>query len=81
MSTNSQIYLIGLAVLFFLIVTFFFIRKISNNGKLKVKIEEPAESLNSEILADIKNQQSFDFNMFALIFSVYLVPYIIYMKD
>ena len=62
MSTNSQIYLIGLAVLFFLIVTFFFIRKISNNGKLKVKIEEPAESLNSEILADIKNQQSFDFD-------------------
>jgi len=62
MSTNSQIYLIGLAVLFFLIVTFFFIRKISNNGKLKVKIEEPPESLNSEVLADTKNQQSFNFD-------------------
>ena len=62
MSTNSQIYLIGLAVLFFLIVTFFFIRKISNNGKLKVNIEEPPESLNSEILADTKNQQSFNFD-------------------
>ena len=62
MSTNFQIYLIGLAVLFFLIVTFFFIRKISNNGKLKVNIEEPPESLNSEVLADTKNQQSFNFD-------------------
>ena len=62
MSTNSQIYLIGLAVLFFLIVTFFFIRKISNNGKLKVNIEEPPESLNSEVLANTKNQQSFNFD-------------------
>ena len=62
MSTNSQIYLIGLAVLFFLIVTFFFIRKISNNGKLKVKIEEAPESINSEVLADAKNQQSFNFD-------------------
>ena len=61
MTTNSQIYLIGLAVLFFLIVTFFFIRKISNNGKLRVKIEEAPES-NSGILADTKNQQSFNFN-------------------
>jgi FtsZ-interacting cell division protein ZipA len=62
MSTNSQIYLIGLAVLFFLIVTFFFIRKISNNGKLKVKIEKLPESPNSEVLADTKNQQSFNFD-------------------
>ena len=62
MSTNSQIYLIGLAALFFLIVTFFFIRKISNNGKLKVKIEKLPESPNSEVLADTKNQQSFNFD-------------------
>ena len=62
MTTNTQIYLIGLAILFFLIVTFFFIRKISNNGKLKVKIEEVSESLNSEVLADTKNQQSFNFD-------------------
>ena len=62
MSTNSQIYLIGLAVLFFLIVTFFFIRKISNNGKLKVKIEKLPESPNSEVLADTKNQQSLNFD-------------------
>ena len=62
MSTNSQIYLIGLAVLFFLIVTFFFIRKISNNGKLKVKIEKLPKSPNSEVLADTKNQQSLNFD-------------------
>ena len=62
MTTNTQIYLIGVAILFFLIVTFFFIRKISNNGKLKVKIEEAPESINSEVLADTKNQQSFNFD-------------------
>ena len=62
MTTNTQIYLIGVAILFFLIVTFFFIRKISNNGKLKVKIEEAQESINSEVLADTKNQQSFNFD-------------------
>ena len=33
------------------------------------------------ILSSFLNQQSFDFNMFALIFSIYLVPYIIHMKD
>jgi len=62
MTTNTQIYLIGVAILFFIIVTFFFIRKISNNGKLKVKIEEAPESINSEVLADTKNQQSFNFD-------------------
>ena len=62
MTSNTQIYLIGVAILFFLIVTFFFIRKISNNGKLKVKIEEAPESINSEVLADTRNQQSFNFD-------------------
>ena len=62
MNTNTQIYLIGVAILFFLIVTFFFIRKISNNGKLKVKIEDAPESINSEVLADTRNQQSFNFD-------------------
>ena len=33
------------------------------------------------ILSSFLNQKSFDFNMFTLIFSVYLIPYIIYMKD
>ena len=39
MGINSEIYLIGLAVLFFLIIVFLFIRKVSNAGNLKVKIE------------------------------------------
>ena len=39
MGINSEIYLIGLAVLFFLIIVFLFIRKVSNAGELKVKIE------------------------------------------
>ena len=39
MGTNFEIYLIGLAVLFFLIVVFLFIKKITSNGNLKVKIE------------------------------------------
>ena len=39
MEQNIDIYLIGLSVLIFLIITFLFIRKISNSGELKVKIE------------------------------------------
>ena len=39
MGINSEIYLIGLAILFFLIIAFLFIRKVSNTGNLKVKIE------------------------------------------
>ena len=39
MGINSEIYLIGLAILFFLIIVFLFIRKVSNEGNLKVKIE------------------------------------------
>lgn len=33
------------------------------------------------ILSSILNKQSFDFNIFTLIFSIYLIPYILYMKD
>ena len=39
MSTNSELYLIGLATLFFLVIVFLYVRKISSSGKLKVKIE------------------------------------------
>ena len=45
MGINSEIYLIGLAVLFFLIIVFLFIRKVSNAGELKVKIESIPDSL------------------------------------
>ena len=62
MGINSEIYLIGLAVLFFLIIVFLFIRKISNASELKVKIEsipDPLEAikkdnnLKEEISADL----------------------------
>ena len=48
MGTNSEIYLIGLAILFFLVIVFLFVRKITNSNNLKVKIEkipDPLESL------------------------------------
>ena len=47
MATNSEIYLIGLAVLFFLIIIFLFVRKITNSNNLKVKIEKIPDSLDS----------------------------------
>ena len=64
MSVNSEIYLIGLAILIFLIITFLFIRKVSNNGKLKVKIEKVQDSSDLNISDEPhKNQQSFDFDI------------------
>ena len=64
MSVNSEIYLIGLAILIFLIITFLFIRKVSNNGKLKVKIEKVQDPSDLNISDEPhKNQQSFDFDI------------------
>ena len=64
MSVNSEIYLIGLAILIFLIITFLFIRKISNDGNLKVKIEKVQDPSDLNISDEsIKNQQSFDFDI------------------
>ena len=51
MGTNSEIYLIGLAVLFFLIIIFLFVRKITNSNNLKVKIEkipDPQDSIEKD---------------------------------
>ena len=51
MGINSEIYLIGLAVLFFLIIVFLFIRKVSNASELKVKIEsipDPLEAIKKD---------------------------------
>ena len=63
MRTNSEIYLIGLTILIFLIIVFLYIRKISNSGKLKVKIEPVTESLDSMKLDSTSdNQESFEFN-------------------
>ena len=64
MSVNSEIYLIGLAILIFLIITFLFIRKVSNDGKLKVKIEKVQDPSDLNISDEPhKNQQSFDFDV------------------
>ena len=63
MGTNSEIYLIGLTILIFLIIVFLYIRKISNSGKLKVKIEPVTESIDSMKLDSTSdNQESFEFN-------------------
>ena len=61
MGINSEIYLIGFAVLFFLVIVFLFIRKIANNGKLKVKIEEVPESFKDSDFAADARQESFEF--------------------
>ena len=62
MTTNSEIYLIGLAVLIFLVIVFLYIRKISNSSKLKLKIEDMPDSFDSsEVNLNIDNQKSFEF--------------------
>ena len=64
MQSNLDIYLIGLSVLFFLVVAFLFIRKISNAGELKVKIEPVTDDfvIDDSESVQIKSQQSFNFD-------------------
>ena len=62
MSTNSELYLIGLATLFFLVIIFLYVRKISNVGKLKVKIET-VSNLEESSQSKRENQQTFDFEV------------------
>ena len=62
MQNNFEIYLIGFSVLIFLILTFFFIRKISNSSELKMKIEPVSDSFDEVDSINIDNQSSFDFN-------------------
>jgi len=62
MTTNSEIYLIGLAILIFLIIVFLYIRKISNSSKLKLRIEDEPNSLeSSKVDSNINNQQLFEY--------------------
>ncbi|NCW38219.1 MAG: cell division protein ZipA, partial [Proteobacteria bacterium] len=63
MDSNIDIYLIGISVLIFLIITFLFIRKISNRGELKVKIEPVTDTFEIKEFdeIDIKSQKAFDF--------------------
>ena len=62
MSTNSELYLIGLATLFFLVIVFLYVRKISSSGKLKVKIET-VSNLEESSQPKKGNQQTFDFEV------------------
>ena len=80
MNSNYEIYIIGLAILFFLIIVFLYIRKISNSGNLKVKIEpipdplEPSE-LSDEVISnesrgnDVEIQTAQELGIFNLISS------------
>lgn len=61
MQINSEIYLIGLSVLVFLIFVFILIKKISSNGELKVKIEPVIDDIDNDVDMNAKSQQSFDF--------------------
>ena len=62
MQNNLEIYLIGFSVLIFLILTFFFVRKLSNSSELKMKIEPVPDSFDEDDSINIDNQSSFDFN-------------------
>ncbi|MDA9112676.1 cell division protein ZipA [Gammaproteobacteria bacterium] len=61
MQANSDIYLIGLSVIVFLIITFFFLKKVASSNDLKVKIEEIPEIYNDEIPNERTSQSSFNF--------------------
>jgi len=62
MTINSEIYLIGLAILIFLIIVFLYIRKISNSSKLKLRIEDEPNSLeSSDVDSNINNQKLFEY--------------------
>ena len=62
MQNNLEIYLIVLSVLTFLILTFFFVRKLSNSSDLKMKIEPVPDLFDEDDLINMDNQSSFDFN-------------------
>ena len=58
MNSNYEIYIVGSAVLFFLIIVFFYIRKISNSQELKVKIESLQDPLESSNLISEDNSNA-----------------------
>ena len=58
MNSNIEIYIVGSAVLFFLIIVFFYIRKISNSQELKVKIESLQDPLESSNLINEDNSNA-----------------------
>ena len=59
---NIEIYLIGISVLAFLVLTFFFVKKISSNRDLHVKIEPSIDSNISDSKHAKAEQTSFEFD-------------------
>ena len=63
MQTNSDIYLIGLSIAIFLVITFFFLKKIASSNELKVKIEEVPDLFDKDAEeAERRSQSSFNFS-------------------
>ena len=63
MQTNSDIYLIGLSIAIFLVITFFFLKKIASSNELKVKIEEVPDLFDEDAEeAERRSQSSFNFS-------------------
>ena len=60
MITNLDIYLIGLSVLIFLIILYFFVRKVFSSNDLKLEIKDDGDDIKANELS-LKSQQSFDF--------------------
>ena len=58
MNSNYEIYIVGSAVLFFLIIVFLYIRKISNSQELKIKIESLQDPLESSNLVNKDNSNA-----------------------
>tara|TARA_B100000768_G_scaffold170677_1_gene177283 strand:+ start:10893 stop:11516 length:624 start_codon:yes stop_codon:yes gene_type:complete len=63
MQANSDIYLIGLSIILFLVITFFFLKKIASSNDLKVQIEEIPD-IYEDVEDDIDRvaQSSFNFS-------------------
>tara|TARA_B100000780_G_scaffold255784_1_gene204576 strand:- start:1 stop:624 length:624 start_codon:yes stop_codon:yes gene_type:complete len=63
MQANSDIYLIGLSIILFLVITFFFLKKIASSNDLKVQIEEIPD-IYEDVADDIDRvaQSSFNFS-------------------
>ena len=78
MQTNSDIYLIGLSVIAFLIITFFFLKKVASSNDLKVKIEEIPDIYDDEIIGVKSTSIKFKKNPKIFIGTCYLISIILF---
>lgn len=62
MQTNLDIYLIGISIGLFLLITFFFLKKLASSNELKVKIEDVDDIFANEDNNEVEvSQSSFNF--------------------